>query len=54
MTVPVDAGVPLPPLTFTVTASPCIVVMPEEDGVTVTVGVVLATVTVEEVPVAPL
>lgn len=43
----------LPPLTVTVTASPWIAVMLKEEGVTATVGVVLDTVTIDEVPVAP-
>jgi hypothetical protein len=54
MTVPADAGAPFPPLTATVTVNPCTVVTLEHEGVTVTVGVVLDTVTAEEVPVAAL
>ena len=45
---------PVPPLTATVTVSDCAVVMLDEDGVTVTEGVALATVTAEDVPVALL
>jgi hypothetical protein len=57
VTVPVG-GLPLPPLTTTVTESGCAVVILEEDGVTVIVGVVFtgavaATVT-EAVPEALL
>jgi hypothetical protein len=44
----------VPPLTTTVTVNPCAAVMLDEDGVTVTVGVVLATVTAEDVPEALL
>ena len=36
---PVGVGLPLPPLTATVTDSGCAVVMLDEDGVTVKVGV---------------
>jgi hypothetical protein len=54
ITVPVDVGAPVPPLTVTVADSPCTAVMFEEEGVTATVGVVFDTVTIEEVPVAPL
>jgi hypothetical protein len=49
----VVVGVPLPPLTATVTVVPCNVVMLDGDGVTVTVGVTFVTVTVFD-PVAPL
>ena len=38
----VGVGLLLPPLTATVTVSGCVVVMLDADGVTVTVGVVLA------------
>jgi hypothetical protein len=53
---PVGVGLPVPPLTATVTLSACAVVMLEADGVTVTVGVVFAgAVTVTEFdPVALL
>jgi hypothetical protein len=51
---PVGVGVPLPPLTTTVTVSPWVIEMPYEDGVTVTEGVTKATVTLEEVPAEPL
>jgi hypothetical protein len=54
VTVPVTVGAPPPPLTATVTVSPCSVVMLEDEGVTVTAGDALETVTPEEVPVAPL
>ena len=55
VTDPVGVGLPLPPFTETVTVSGCAVVMLEADGVTVTVGVDLAWVTVTEfVPVALL
>jgi hypothetical protein len=47
-------GFPVPPLTATVTESDCVVVMLDEAGVAVTVGVALLTVTAPEVPVAPL
>jgi hypothetical protein len=40
-TVPVAVGYPLPPLTAIVTVNGCAVVMLADDGVTVTVGVVL-------------
>ena len=49
VTVPVGTGFPLPPLTTTVTDKACVVVMLNEDGVTVTVGVIrdeVSTVTV--------
>jgi hypothetical protein len=39
-TVPVGVGLPLPPLTATVTARLCAVVMLDAAGVTVTVGIV--------------
>ena len=45
---------PLPAFTETVTVSGCVMAMLEEDGVTVTVGVALETVTPVEVPVALL
>ena len=45
---------PLPLFTTTVTARVCVVAMLEADGVAVTVGVVFATVTIAEDPVAPL
>jgi hypothetical protein len=51
MTVPVGVG--FPP-TATVTDSACAVLILYVDGVTVTVGVLFTTVTVEEVPVALL
>ena len=51
VTVPVGAGVPL---TMTVTVSACVVVMLDEDGVTVTEGVDFVTVTLADVPVALL
>lgn len=38
---PVAVGYPLPPLTAIVTVNGCAVVMLADDGVTVTVGVVL-------------
>jgi hypothetical protein len=52
----VGVGLPVPPLTATVTVRVCAVVMLDEPGVTVTKGVVFAcvTVTAEEVPVAVL
>ena len=50
-TVPVGTGVPL---TAIVTVSAWVVVMLEEEGVTVTVGAALATVTPDEEPVALL
>jgi hypothetical protein len=50
-TVPVGVGVPL---TATVTVRAWVVRMEDDDGVTVTAGVTLVTVTLEEVPVAPL
>jgi hypothetical protein len=37
----VGVGLPVPPLTATVTESPCAVVMLNEDGVTVIVGVMI-------------
>jgi hypothetical protein len=52
VTLPVAAGVPVPPLTPTVTESAWGVVMLDNEGVTVTVGVVLDTVTLHDVPVA--
>src|ERR1039458_4786480 len=42
VTVPVGVGLPLPPLTPMVTDNDCAVVMLDEPGVTVTVGVVFA------------
>jgi hypothetical protein len=53
---PVGVGLPVPPLTAIATVNACPVVMLDEDGVTVTVGVVFAeAVTVTEVvPVALL
>ena len=56
LTVPVGAGLPLPPLTTTNTETPSAVVMLDGVGVTVTIGVVIvAAVTVTEpVPVAVL
>jgi hypothetical protein len=49
VTVPVGVGLPVPPLTATVTERGCAVVMLEADGVTATVGVVFAaTVTVTD------
>ena len=50
VTVPVGVGVPL---TATITVSACVAVIENEDGVTVTAGVTLVTVTLEA-PVAPL
>jgi hypothetical protein len=40
----VGVGLPVPPLTVTVTVNVCAVVMLDEPGVTITVGVVLFTV----------
>jgi hypothetical protein len=56
VTDPVGVGFPLPPLTTTVTVRACVDMMLEADGVTVTVGLVFAwvTVTAEDVPVALL
>jgi hypothetical protein len=56
VTDPVGVGLPLPPLTETVTVKACAVVMLDEDGVTTTVGVVFTrvTVTAEDEPVAVL
>jgi hypothetical protein len=45
---------PLPPPTTRVTVSACIVLMLEDDRVTVSEGVAFITVTLEEAPVAPL
>jgi hypothetical protein len=42
VTVPVGAGLPLPPLTTAVTVSACVVVMLIADGVTATPGVIFA------------
>jgi hypothetical protein len=42
VTVPVGLELPVPPLTATATVRGCAVVMLEEDGVTVTVGVIFA------------
>jgi hypothetical protein len=42
ITEPVGVGLPVPPFTETVTVSGCAVVMLDAEGVTVTVGVVLA------------
>ena len=53
-TVPVAIGIPLPPLTATVTVIPWVVFRLVEDGVAVTVGVTFATVTLDEVPIEPL
>jgi hypothetical protein len=47
--VPVGVELPAAPLTAIVTASACVVVMLEEDGVTVTKGVVFAEVTTTNV-----
>jgi hypothetical protein len=47
--VPVGIGEPIPPLTATVTVSAWVAMMLDEDGVKVTVGVALATVTLAEV-----
>jgi hypothetical protein len=55
-TEPVGVELPLPPLTVTLTDKDCAFVMPDADGMAVTVGVVLVgvvTATVVE-PVAPL
>jgi len=49
---PVGVGLPVPPLTGGVTVSPCVVVMFNTDGVTFTVGTVLARVTLSN-EVAP-
>ena len=49
-TVPVGTGEPAPPLTPTVKVSVWVVLMVDEDGVTVTDGMALATVTLGEVP----
>ena len=46
--VPVGTGAPFPALTATVTLSACAVVRLEEFGETVTVGVALVTVTLDE------
>jgi hypothetical protein len=46
--------VPPPPLIATATVNTLVVVMLDEEGVTVTVGVVAMTATLGEVPVAPL
>jgi hypothetical protein len=53
VTEPVGVGLPLPPLTATITVKACAVVMLDAEGVTVTVGVVFGgVVTVTElVPV---
>jgi hypothetical protein len=53
-TLPVGVGAPLPPLTVTVTCSDWVVVMLDDDGVTVTVGVWVAGVTVMDVDPAAL
>jgi len=39
--VPLGVGLPVPPLTTTVTVNACVAVMLDADGVTVIVGVVL-------------
>jgi hypothetical protein len=49
VTDPVGVGLPVPPLTATVTVRDCAVVMLDAVGVTVTVGVVLAGVVTETV-----
>lgn len=54
VTAPVAVDAPLPPVTAIVTLNPCAVVMLEDEGVTITAGVALVTVTSEETPVAPL
>ena len=54
ITAPVDTGLSVPPLTETVTVNACVVVMLKEDGVTVTVGVAVATFTAEDAPMAVL
>jgi hypothetical protein len=56
VTEPVGVGLPPPPLTAMVTVKPCALVMLLEDGVTVTVGIIVTgTITVTEFePVAPL
>ena len=48
VTVPVGVGLPVPPLTATVTLSDCVVVMLDTPGVTVTVGNTAVTVTADE------
>jgi hypothetical protein len=53
ITEPVGVGLPVPPVTATVTVRACAVVMLVEEGVTVTVGVIFDTVTVFD-PDAPL
>ena len=53
-TEPVGVGLPLPPLTATVTISDCTMVMLDEDGVSVNAAVACVTVTGEDVPVALL
>jgi hypothetical protein len=52
VTLPVEVGVPVPPLTATVTETAWVVVMLDVEGVTVTAGVAFDTVTLEDVPVA--
>jgi hypothetical protein len=54
VTEPVAVGLPLPPLTATVTVNPWTVVMLDGEGVTVTDGVALVTVTVGDAPVFTL
>ena len=54
VTLPVEVGVPVPPLTATVTETAWVVVMLDVEGVTVTAGVAFDTVTLEDVPVAPV
>jgi hypothetical protein len=49
-TVPVGVGEPAPPLTVTFNVNVCVVLMLDEDGVTVTAGVALETVTLGEEP----
>lgn len=58
-TEPVGVGFPLPPLTETVTVNACAVVMLDEEGVTVTTGVMAATVSMtvavcKELPLVPV
>jgi hypothetical protein len=52
VTLPVAVGVPVPSLTATVTERVCVVVTLDKEGVTVTAGVALDAVTLDDVPVA--
>ena len=52
--VPVGVGAPVPLVTTTETVNGCVVVMVEEDGVTVMAGVAVVTETLADVPAAPL